>query len=140
LEVAIKLDIPQVQVTQLHLQFRKLIGQDKLVILHSLLGDRIFTFFKLYKELIIKSGMSIERVFNLIKTALDKLPYVETHFEQAKWAADKHKRDLTLENRIRSLEEEERRKLVTLHPSSYHYANDREDGITNKFPYYSGPR
>lgn len=61
-EVAIMLDIPQDQVTQFHLQYWKMIDQDKLVILHALLGDRIFSFFKLYKELIIKKEMSIERV------------------------------------------------------------------------------
>ena len=61
LEVAIMLDIPQTQVTELHLQYRKLIGQNKLVILHSLLGDRIFSFFKFYEEMIIIREMSNER-------------------------------------------------------------------------------
>jgi DNA-directed RNA polymerase specialized sigma subunit len=46
-EVAIMLDISQDQVTQFHLQYWKMIDQDKLVILHALLGDRIFSFFKL---------------------------------------------------------------------------------------------
>jgi hypothetical protein len=27
--------------------------------------------------------------------------------------------------------------MITLHPSSYHYSNDREDHVTNKFPYNS---
>ena len=40
LEVAITLDIPQVQVAQFYLQYLKLRGQDKLVILHSLLFIR----------------------------------------------------------------------------------------------------
>lgn len=43
-EVAILLDIPQPQVTQFQYQYWKLMGQDKLVTLHSLLGDRIFPF------------------------------------------------------------------------------------------------
>src|SRR5918999_6365159 len=38
MEVAITLDIPQVQVAQFYLQYLKLRGQDKLVILHSLLS------------------------------------------------------------------------------------------------------
>jgi predicted DNA-binding protein YlxM (UPF0122 family) len=94
LEVAILLDIPQPQVTQFQYQYWKLIGQDKLVILHSLLGNRIFSFFKLYKELIIKGEMSIERVISLIETALDKLPYAETHYQLAKQAADRQQERL----------------------------------------------
>jgi DNA-binding CsgD family transcriptional regulator len=126
-EVAILLDISQPQVTQFQYQYWKLIGQDKLVILHSLLGDRIFSFSKLYKELIIKGEMSIERIINLIETALDKLPYVEDHYEQAKQAADKQQERLDyLENRIRTLDEK-RNKTVILSPSHYHYPNDSEN-------------
>jgi predicted DNA-binding protein YlxM (UPF0122 family) len=126
LEVAIMLDIPQTQVTELHLQYRKLIGQDKLVILHSLLGDRIFSFFKLYKELIIIREMSIEMVISLIETDLDKLPYVEVHYEQVKQAADRQQERLDyLENRIHTLKKEKSR-IVVLPSSSYHYVNDRE--------------
>jgi DNA-binding CsgD family transcriptional regulator len=126
LEVAIMLDIPQDQVTQFHLQYWKLIGQDKLVILHSQLGNRIFSFLKLYKELIIKGEMSIERVISLIETALDKLPYAEAHYEQVKQAADRQQERLNyLENHIHTLNKEKSR-MVTLPSSSYHYVNDRE--------------
>jgi hypothetical protein len=126
LEVAIMLDIPQTQVTQLHLQYRKLIGQNKLVILHSLLGDRIFSFFKLYEEMIIIREMSNERVISLIETALYKLPYVEAHYEQVKQAADRQQERLDyLESRIHTLKKE-KSKMVTLPSSSYHYVNDRE--------------
>jgi predicted DNA-binding protein YlxM (UPF0122 family) len=126
LEVAIMLDIPQTQVTELHLQYRKLIGQDKLVILHSLLGDRIFSFFKLYKELIIIRELSIERIISLIETDLDKLRYVEVHYEQVKQAADRQQERLDyLENRIHTLKKEKCR-IVVLPSFSYHYVNDRE--------------
>jgi DNA-binding CsgD family transcriptional regulator len=126
MEVAILLDISQPQVTQFQYQYWKLMGQDKLVKLHSMLGDRIFSFFKLYKELIIKGEMSIERVISLIETALDKLPYVEDHYELVKQAADRQqeRRDY-LENRIRPLEEE-RNKTVILSPSHYYYPNDSD--------------
>jgi DNA-binding transcriptional regulator LsrR (DeoR family) len=50
LEVAITLDIPQTQVTQFRSQYWKLKGQDKLVMLHSLLGDRIFSFLNYTKS------------------------------------------------------------------------------------------
>jgi hypothetical protein len=112
LEVAIMLDIPQTQVTQLQL--------------HSLLGDRIFSFFKLYEEMIIIREMSNERVISLIETALYKLPYVEAHYEQVKQAADRQQERLDyLESRIHTLKKE-KSKMVTLPSSSYHYVNDRE--------------
>ena len=126
LEVAITLDIPQTQVTQFCSQYWKLKGQDKLVMLHSLLGDRIFSFFKLYEELIIKREMSREKVANLVETALYKLPYVEAHYEQVKQAADRQQERLDyLESRIHTLKKE-KSKMVTLPSSSYHYVNDRE--------------
>jgi predicted DNA-binding protein YlxM (UPF0122 family) len=122
LEVKIMLDIPQDQVTQFHREYWKLIGQDKLVILHALLGDRIFSFFKLYKELIIKREMSIERVAYLVETALDRLPYVETRYEQACVTAGRKREELEyLENHIRL--KEEKSKTVILPSSSYHYTN-----------------
>jgi transposase-like protein len=127
-EVAILLDIPQPQVTQFQYQYWKLMGQDKLVTLHSLLGDRIFSLFKLYKELIIKREISIERLIDLVETALNKLPYAEDHYELAKQAADRQqeRRDY-LENRIRTLKERERNKMVILSPSRYYYPNDSEN-------------
>jgi predicted DNA-binding protein YlxM (UPF0122 family) len=140
-EVAILLDIPQPQVTQFQYQYWKLMGQDKLVILHSLLGNRIFSFFKLYKELIIKGEMSIERVISLIETALDKLPYAETHYQLAKQAADRQQERLDyLESRIRTVKNEKSR-VVTLPSSSYHYLNDKEtfnaSSQSSSLPYWS---
>jgi predicted DNA-binding protein YlxM (UPF0122 family) len=133
LEVKIMLDIPQDQVSQFHWEYWKLIGQDKLVKLHALLGDRIFSFFKLYEELIIKRKMNIERVANLVETDLDRLPYVETQYEQACVAVGKKREEFEyLENRIRTLEE--RSKIVTLPSSSYHYANEGESSSSPSKP------
>lgn len=67
---------------------------------------------------------------------------METLFEQAK-AADRQQERLDyLENRIRSLGEEEKRRkgMITLHPSSYYYPNHRENRATNAFPYNFAPR
>lgn len=48
--------------------------------------------------------MSIEMVISLIETDLDKLPYVEVHYEQVKQAADRQQERLDyLENRIHTL-------------------------------------
>jgi predicted DNA-binding protein YlxM (UPF0122 family) len=126
LEVKIMLDIPQDQVTQFHLQYWKLIGQDKLAIMYTLLGDRIFSFFKLYKELIIKREMSIERVADLVETSLYKLPYVETLFEQAKRAADREQERFDYWENRKHTSKEEKRRTITLPSSSYHYTSDGE--------------
>jgi transposase-like protein len=134
-EVAILLDIPQPQVTQFQYQYWKLMGQDKLVTLHSLLGDRIFPFYKLYEELIIKGEMSIERVIGLIETALDRLPYVEDHYEQAKQAAARQQERVDyLENRLHTLKKEKTR-MITLPSSSYHYVNDSSSSQPFPLPY-----
>ncbi len=137
-EVAIMLDIPQTQVTQFHLEYWKLVGQDKLAILHALLGNRIFSFFKLYKELVIKREMSIERVANNVEIALDKLPYMETLYEQANREAERKQEKVDyLENRERKLQEEKRSNTVTLPPYYYYYPNNRENYASKSPPYSS---
>jgi predicted DNA-binding protein YlxM (UPF0122 family) len=146
-EVAIKLDIPQAQVTQFRLEYCRLQSQDSLEWLYTVTKGDVAPLLKLYNELVLKRGMNYEKVANLTNAALNKLVYSETLYEQAKYAADRQqqrndyleKRNDYLENNIRSLEEEEKRrkKLVTLPPSSFYYASNREDHVTNKFPYYS---
>ncbi|HET6799213.1 MAG TPA: hypothetical protein VFH25_01505 [Nitrososphaeraceae archaeon] len=141
-QVAIKLDIPQAQVTQFRLEYWRLKDQDSLERLYTGTKGNVAPLGKLHNELVVKRGMSYEKVANLVDIAINKLPYVENLYEQAKWAADKEQaRFDSLGNRIRSLDEEEKRrkKMITLHPSSYYYAN-AEDHVTNKFPYNAASR
>jgi transposase len=106
-EVAIKLDQPQPQVTQLRLEYWKLQDQDKIASLHIVTKGKAGRLWKLYNELVVKRGLSYEKVASLVDNAINKLPYVETLLEQAKWAADRQQERLdSLENRIRSLQEE----------------------------------
>jgi predicted DNA-binding protein YlxM (UPF0122 family) len=51
-DVAINLDIPQTQVTQLRSEYWKLKGQDTLETLHAKIGMRIFSLWKLYEALV----------------------------------------------------------------------------------------
>jgi predicted DNA-binding protein YlxM (UPF0122 family) len=137
LEVVIMLDIPQIQVTQFHSEYWKLVDQDKLATLYATLGDRIFSLLKLYRELIIKRRMSYECVADIVDIAVEKLPRVEILYERAKQAADRQKERFDyLENRIRTLNEEKRSKTVTLPYSSY-YFNDRVNYVSKSFPYLS---
>ncbi len=111
--------------------------------LYRMTNGNVDRLLALYRELVIKRKISFERIANLVDIALNRLPNVETLFEHAKRAADRQQERLDyLENRIRSLEEEEKRRkgMITLFPSSYYYLNDREDPAKNAFPYNSALR
>ncbi|HJR48344.1 MAG TPA: hypothetical protein VJ799_09350 [Nitrososphaeraceae archaeon] len=62
-EVAIKLDLPQVQITQYRLEYWRLQNQDELPIVYQ-----VSVLWKIYKELIIIGGMSIEEVASVISS------------------------------------------------------------------------
>lgn len=59
-EVAIKLDIPQPQVTQLHLEHQKLQGLDDFESLYITTKGKLTCLWKLYQETVIKRGKSNE--------------------------------------------------------------------------------
>lgn len=79
-EVVIKLDIPQVKVTQFRLEYWRLQDQDDLESLHIQTKGKAGRLWKLYRELVIKRGMSIEAVANIVDIALDKLPTMEGRY------------------------------------------------------------
>jgi hypothetical protein len=94
----------------------------------------------LYQELVIKKGMSYEKVANAINIALNRLPYMEILYEQVSRAVrSKEERSDYLDLRISTLEAEERRlkrRIVTLPPSSYNYVDTRNNPTMNPFSYY----
>src|SRR5918992_1036204 len=88
-QVAIKLNLTEPQITKLYICYRKL---KRLHILNSIYKEtngKLGTFLKLYKELIKKRGMSIAQVVNVVDIAIHKLPYMETLYIQAKDQAEK---------------------------------------------------
>jgi hypothetical protein len=134
-EVAIKLDLPQEQVTQFRMEYWRLQNQDKLESLYMVTQGRVSPLWKLYRELVINRGMSIEAVANVVDINLNKLPGMERVLEQTEKAVARKQVDMDIINdRIRSLEEEEKRKkrIVTLPPSSYYVNNS----TPNSLPYY----
>jgi hypothetical protein len=142
-KVAIKLDLPQNQVTQLRLEYWRLIGQDKLETLHAKVGTRIFSLLKLYKELVIERGMSFEEVAKVVDIALHELPDMESLLEQKTRAAAMKEVDIEhLENRIHTLKEEEKRRTLALpyYYHSYPYYYDRGNSAINALPSYSATR
>ncbi|HKG88236.1 MAG TPA: hypothetical protein VKA95_07905 [Nitrososphaeraceae archaeon] len=126
-QVAIKLDIPQAQVTQFCLEYWRLQDQDKLESLYTVTKGKASRLWKLYRELVIQRGMSFEAVANAVDIDLNRLPDMEALLEETtKAVARKEVKVDILEDRIHSLEEEEKRRkrIVTLSPSSYHYVSD----------------
>jgi len=84
--------------------------------------------------------MSLEAVAGVVDSALHELPHMESLLDQAtRAAARKQEKVDYLENRIRTLEEEEKRRkrTITLSPYNY-YVEDSEIPATKAFsPYYA---
>jgi len=88
-EVAIALNIGQPEITKLYREYCKLRGHDKLNTIFKETNGKLWTFLKLYKELIKKRRMSIDQVVNAVDIAIHKLPYMESLYRQAKDQAEK---------------------------------------------------
>src|ERR687891_1039529 len=67
-EVAIMLDLPQEQVTQFRLEYCRLQNQDELESLYMLTKDKVSVLWKIYNELVVIGRMSIEEVASVIST------------------------------------------------------------------------
>jgi hypothetical protein len=143
-EVAIKLDLPQDQVTQFRLEYWRLQDQDKLETLYMVTKGRASRLWKLYRELIINRGMSIEAVAKVVDIALNRLPHMEALLEETTKAVARKQVDADiLKDRIHSLEEEEKRRrgrMITLPPSSYYYVENIENPAMNAFSYHPDPK
>jgi hypothetical protein len=91
---------------------------------------------RLYKELVIKRGMSIEEIASVLDINLNLLPDMERELDQTCKALAKKQVELDM------LEKEEKRRrnrIVTLPPSSYHYVENRDNPAMNPFPYHPDP-
>lgn len=140
-QVAIKLDIPQYQVTQLKTEYWRLQGQNNLESLYIETKGKVGTLWKLYSELVIKKGMSLEEVAKAVDIALHELPDMESLLEEKTRAADTKIVEVNcLEYRIRSLEEEEkkRKKIITLAYQNNFYVDSRENPAMKAYSNYPG--
>jgi transposase len=146
-EVAIKLDIPQAHATQFHLEYWKLKGLDVHESLYVSTRGKLYPLCKLYEELVVKRGMSIEQVANSVDIALYRLPHIEGIYQKAKQEADRmqEKRDYLLKDIISlrkkpiELEDEKRRRLA-LSSNHYPYYGDRENSAMGASSYFSNSR
>ena len=173
MQVAIKLDLPQEQITQFRLEYWRLQNQDEFESLYMLTKGKLSVLWKIYKELMIIRRMSIEEVASVMNTNhiyhlarlfkelvrirgmsieevaaavdinLNMLPEMKEELDQTCKELAKKQVDLDMiKVRISSLEEEENRRrnrIVTLPPSSYRYAENRDNPTMNPFPYNYEP-
>jgi predicted DNA-binding protein YlxM (UPF0122 family) len=65
-QVTIKLDLPQEQITQFRLQYWRLQNQDRLEQLDMLTKGKVSVLWKIYKELMIIGGMPCRNFLSLI--------------------------------------------------------------------------
>ena len=104
-QVAIALNLGQPEVTKLYREYWKLKRLHRLYCVYTELGDEgLGAFLKLYR-LMKEKGMSIEQVANAVDTDINKLPYMESLYSQAKDQAEKMQRTVQrLANDIIALE------------------------------------
>ncbi|MGC2383538.1 MAG: hypothetical protein WA631_10570, partial [Nitrososphaeraceae archaeon] len=81
LEVAIILNIGQMQVTQYYTEYLKLIQHDAIVRIHEELGDNIGHFVNLCRAS-KSANMGVQQVINLLIIANNYLPLVQCKYEQ----------------------------------------------------------
>ena len=97
---------------------------------------KVSVLWKIYKELVIIGGMSIEEVASVVDINLNLLPDMKRELDQTCKALAKKQVELDM------LEKEEKRRrnrIVTLPPSSYHYVENRDNPAMNPFPYHPDP-
>jgi hypothetical protein len=169
-QVALKLDLPQEQVTQFRLQYWRLQDQNRLEQLDMLTKGKVSILLKIYKELMVIGGMSIEEVASMMSTgltyqltklykelvrergmsieevaavvdvALNQLPYVKEMLEQTSKALARKQVDLDMIKTRISSLEEEENGRRNRIFTLPSSSYYVENSSTNATPYYSAPR
>jgi predicted transcriptional regulator len=92
LQASVALNIRQSDVTKYFREYWKLQGLQKLDSLYRKTNGKIWLIWKLYKKLVKEKGMSIEQVVNAVNISVNKLPYMEILYGQAKDETEKIQR------------------------------------------------
>ena len=170
MEVAIMLDLPQEQVTKFRLEYWRLQNQDEFESLYMVTKGKISVLRKIYNELVIIGGMSIEEAASVISTGamyhlsrlykelvikrgmsiaeiasvdidLNILPDMERRLEQTSKALARKEVDLDMiKGRISSLEEEEKRRRNRIVTLPRSSYYYVDNPTSNAIPYYSATR
>jgi hypothetical protein len=105
LQVAISLKVRQSVATKMYREYWKLKRLHKLNLIYKETNGKLWTFLKLYNQLIKQRGMSIDQVANAVEIAIHKLPHMESLYKQVKDEAEKMQRTIQrLENDIEARE------------------------------------
>jgi transposase len=169
-QVAIKLDLPQEQISQFRLQYWRLQNQDRLEQLDMLTKGKLSVLWKIYKELVVIGGMSIEEVASMMSTgltyqlsrlykelvrkrgisieevaavvdvALNELPYVKERLEQTSKALARKQVELDMVKVRISSLEEEENRRRNRIFTLPSSSYYVENSSTNATPYYSASR
>ena len=92
-QVAIILNLRELDATKLYREYWRLKRMDILNIIYKETNGKLGPFLKLYR-LIKEKGMSIEQVANAVEIAIHNLPHMETLYIQAKEEAEKMQRTI----------------------------------------------
>jgi predicted DNA-binding protein YlxM (UPF0122 family) len=169
-QVAIKLDLPQEQITQFRLEYWRLQNQDDLESLYMLTNGKAPVLWKIYKELMIVGGMTIGEVANMMSTGmtyqltrlykelvrkrgmsieeiaavldidLNKLPYMKQMLEETTKAVARKQLELNMLETRISALEEEENRRRNRIFTLPSSSYYVENSSTNATPYYPGPR
>jgi hypothetical protein len=169
-QVAIKLDLPQEQITQHRLEYWRLQNQDGLESLYIMTKGKasflwkiynelmiirgmsieevasmmstglMYQLSKLYKELVRKRGISIEEVAAVVDISLNILPEMEWKLEQTSKALARKEVDLDMVETRISSLEEEENRRRNRIFTLPSSSYYVENSSTNATPYYSAPR
>jgi hypothetical protein len=88
-EVAMELNLREPEVTKLYRGYWRLKRLYRLNLIYKETNGKLRTFLKLYKQLIKQRGMSMEKVANVVHIAANKLPHMESLYNQLKDELDK---------------------------------------------------
>jgi hypothetical protein len=104
-EVAIELNLREPEVTKLYRGYLKLGDLINSILYTKRQNGKIWSLWKLYRQIVKKRGISIEKVAYAVDTDINKLPHMETLYRQAKDQAEKMQRTIQrLANHIAGLE------------------------------------
>jgi predicted HTH domain antitoxin len=124
-EIAIELNLREPEATKLYREYCKL---NRLTILNSIFKEtngKLEPILRLYRKLIKEKGMSIEQVDNAVDIAANKLPYMESLYEQVKEQVDKMQYKIQLsEKHLHSVNDEIASANAIL--NSYHMLCERK--------------
>jgi predicted DNA-binding protein YlxM (UPF0122 family) len=83
-EVAVALSLREPEANKLFIEYCKLKRLHTLILIYNETNGNLWSFLKLYKQLIKQRDMSIEQVVNIVDIAIHKLPYMESLYRQVK--------------------------------------------------------